>query len=189
MKKILTVVLTISVTFASAGEVSQRFLSNWTVEPWNYYGDIAAMQWRYLEYRPWSPSLGKLTSVSVITTISGSRKAAEELRYRYSFFTGWSPADYQLYRQGILPVNSLNFNIQESYTFSSTQELKKWEDYSYFPPASYYFESRTLADGHSIHASTDLKFSYVSAIPEMPTAILLGLGIVCFTFKRQSGAA
>ena len=189
MKKILAVILAISGTFANAGEVSQRFLSNWTVEPWNYYGDIAAMQWHYLEYEPWDSKLGKLTSVSVTTTISGTRQEAEELKYRYSFFTGWNPADYQFYRQAILPASSLNFSIKESYTFSSAPELKKWENNLYFPPANYYFESRTLANGHSIVASTELQFSYVSAIPEMPTAILLGLGLLSFAFKRQSGVA
>src|SRR4051812_4997187 len=76
---------------AHAATIVQDFDSNWTIAPWEYDGDIAAQNWQYLNYAPWDASMGTLTSVSISTTISGTRNEVDTLGIRYAFFTGWSP--------------------------------------------------------------------------------------------------
>lgn len=185
MQKILPLLFMILSTLANAKEITQNFSSSWSIDPWSYYGETAAIQWQYLEYEPWNSALGTLTSVTVTTSITGTRQQDEELKYRYSFFTGWNPADYQFYREAVLPANSLAFSFEETFNMTSEQALAKWTRYSLFTPANYYFESSTLSNGHSINVSTNLIFSYTSTVPEMPTVALYGLGILCLTLMRR----
>jgi hypothetical protein len=174
---------------ATAAETTQTFESTWTVEPWNYYGYIAAMQWHYLPYDPWNPALGSLQKVTVITDITGSRSNYEELNYGYSFFTGWSPDDFQFGRGAVLSSGTGKFSFTESYTFTSAGELSRWANYLYFPPANYYFESRTITGGHSISALTTITFSYVQSVPEASTTTAFLLGLLTIVTLRRNGSA
>ena len=160
---------------ALSATITQQFNSSWTVSPWNNSGDIAAMQWHYLPYQPWSQSLGTLNSVEVHTVIDGLRENAnEDIRIRYGFFTGWSPADYQFGREFYLPSGTSAFSHTDSYTFASVAELEPWISYQYYPPAHYYFESRTVTEQHSISATTTLEYMYLPSVPE-PASLSLAL--------------
>lgn len=175
-------------TQASATTTTQTFTSSWSIDPWDYYGDLAAMKWHYLPYEPWNPALGVLQEVIVSTNISGTRDSlTDDLSIRYSFFTGWSPADYQLSSDLVIGAGTADFNISETFTFSSPVEIQNWEIYSFYPPANYYFESRTVSAGHTIFAETTLTYSYISAVPEPEThaMLLAGLGLLGFMLRRR----
>ena len=104
-----------SIGLVHASEKTQSFSSDWTVSPWDYYGDTAAMEWHYIEYEPWDTVLGKLREVRVQTEILGEHESrAEDVRIRYAFFTGWSPADYQLSTHSYKPVSDKVFSILSS---------------------------------------------------------------------------
>jgi hypothetical protein len=160
-----------------AQSVEQVFTSAWTVLPWDYYGDVAAMQWHYLPYRPWDASLGRLDRVTVSTVVTGTRmNSADDVRLRYSFFTGWMPADYQFYDEVVLPSGSLSFNFTRDFVFVTPSSLVTWTTYDYLPRANYYFESRTVAGGHSLTATTTLTYAYSAVVPEPNTTILFTSG-------------
>lgn len=163
----------------NAATTTQAFESSWDVSPWNYYGDVAAMQWHYLPYVPWDSSLGVLQEVRVDTQISGMRQlSSEPIRIRYAFTTGWNPADYQFYREFSLPGGSSSFGLSESYTFNTQSELQNWAEVSYYPPAHYYFESRSVEAPHSISAVTTLTYTYAAAVPEPATWSFLLVGLM-----------
>ena len=67
-----------SVGLAHASEKTQSFSSEWTVSPWTYYGDTAAMKWHYIEYEPWDTALGELREVRVQTEILGALESPDE---------------------------------------------------------------------------------------------------------------
>ena len=190
---LLLVAATIALPCAAATQ-AQSFVSSWTVSPWNYEGQVAAMQWQYLPYSPWNQSLGTLQEVQVSTTLTGERQlASEALHIRYAFFTGWTPSDYQLYREVSVPGGDAAFNLTESYTFSGTAELLNWIEYLYFPPANYYFESRTVQAAHTVNALTTLTFTYAAAaaaVPEPATSLLViaGLGLLMLRIRKHSEA-
>lgn len=162
--------LTISmcpISLADASEKTQTLVSDWTVSPWNYYGDTAAMNWHYQEYQPWDPALGELREVHVKTEILGEHVTrAEDLRIRSSFFTGWSPADYQLSMGINIPADDDIFSFSESYVFRSPAELQQWVSYDHDLPAHFYFESRTVKAEHTVSAITTLTFIYDS-LPDL----------------------
>ena len=74
---LLLVAATIALPCAAATQ-AQSFVSSWTVSPWSYEGQVAAMQWQYLPYSPWNQSLGTLQEVQVSTTLTGERQLASE---------------------------------------------------------------------------------------------------------------
>jgi hypothetical protein len=149
---------------AYASEKTQSFSSDWTVNPWDYYGDIAAMDWHYIEYELWDSALGELREVRVQTEISGERESrTEDVRIRYAFSTGWSPADHQLSTTFYIPAGDKAFSISNSFVYDSPEEVQQWVSYDYVPPAHYYFESRTVDAGQTINAVTTLTFIYDSS--------------------------
>ena len=81
--------LVCSIGLVQASEKTQTFVSEWTVDPWNYYGDTAAMNWRYIKYEPWDSAQGELREVRIQTEILGEYESrAEDVRIRSSFFQG-----------------------------------------------------------------------------------------------------
>lgn len=171
----------------NAAVITQVFSSSWAIEPWDYYGDVAAMQWQYQPYQPWDAALGTLQEVRVDTQYTGDRTTSEPLRIRYSFFSGWAPSDYQFYREFWLPAGS-SFAESESYVFGPAQ-LGQWTTLGYYPPANYYFESRTVDGGHSISALTTLTFTYAQAVPEPPTGGLLLAAALAFSLVARARVA
>ena len=85
----------LSTSNAQAASITHYVDSNWTVSPWNHVGDVAAQQWQYLNYAPWDASLGTRQSVSITSTVNGTRAPADGLGLRDAFLTGWTPNPYQ----------------------------------------------------------------------------------------------
>ena len=153
-----------SIDLTHASEKTQHFSSEWTVRPWDYYGDIAAMKWHYTEYELWDTALGELREVRIQTEIFGERVSrTEDVRIRSAFFTGWSPADYQLSMSFNIPADDNAFSISKSNVYSSPADIQQWVSNDNIPPAHFYFESRTVDAGQTIYAVTTLTFIYDSS--------------------------
>lgn len=196
----LSLGLLIAPMLANAKTISQTFDSSWTVGVWNYYGAVSALQWQYIPYAPWSPSLGTLTSVAIDTVISGTRvDSLDPVHIRESLITGWSPDAYQYYADYFIPAGKTSFTWDQKQIFSSQTDLANVTNYQYFTGnynqgsgtggAWYYFESSTLDAAHSINAVTTLvyNFSPAAAVPEPETYAMLfvGLGLMGFIVRRR----
>jgi len=181
---LLMMAISICVTgLAHASEKTQSFSSDWTVSPWNYYGDTAAMKWHYIEYEPWDTALGELREVRVQTEILGEQESrAEDVRIRYSFFTGWNPVGHQLSTGFNKPVGDKAFSISNSFVYDSPEEIQQWINYDNSPPRHYYFESRTVDAGHTISAITTLTFIYDS----LPDLLVLELVDLVLNYEESS---
>ena len=169
----------------NAAVVTQTFTSSWAIDVWNYNGDVAAMQWKYVAYDPSHSSLGVLDQVRVETTITGQRAlASEATRIRYAFFTGWAPDDFQLNREFYIAGGTSSLAFSETLVYNTRNDLQNWTDYSYFPPANYYFESRTVSAGHSVDATTTLTLVYSQQVPEPSTILLVLASLLSAAAKR-----
>lgn len=192
MKKLLVslvVVGLLSWSNANAGLITQSFESDWSTDVWNYYGDIAAMEWHYQAYTPWAPSNGKLTAVEISTQISGTRAdITDTVRIRSSFFTGWNPVEYQYAQTKYIPGGDLDFSSNWSQLYTTPEEIALVTNYLYFTGiyetgagtggAWYYFESRTENASHTIQATTTLSFYFDAiSVPEPASLALLCLGL------------
>ena len=172
-----------SIGLAHASGKTQSFSSDWTVSPWDYYGDTAAMEWHYLEYEPWDTALGELREVRVQTEILGEHESrAEDVRIRSAFFTGWSPAGHQHSMSFNIPADDNAFSISKSYVYSSPADVQQWVSYDNVPPAHYYFESRTVEAGHTISAVTTLTFIYDS----LPDQLVLELVDLVLNYEESN---
>ena len=167
---------------AEASERTQTFISEWAVDPWNYYGDTAAMNWHYITYEPWDRALGELREVRVQTEILGEHESrAEDVRIRSAFFKGWSPANYQLSTHAYIPIGDKEFLTSMSYVYDSPQEIEQWLNSDTASPAHYYFESRTAKAGHKISAVTTLTFIYDS----LPDLMVLELADLVLNYEES----
>jgi len=172
-----------SIGLAHASEKTQSFSSDWTVSPWDYYGDTAAMEWHYLKYEPWDAALGELREVRVQIEILGEHESrAEDVRIRSSFFTGWSPTDRQLSMGFNKPADDDAFSVLRSYVYSSPEDVQQWVNYDNVSPAHYYFESRTVEAGHTISAVTTLTYIYDS----LPDQLVLELVDLVLNYEESS---
>lgn len=172
-----------SMGLAHASEKTQSFASEWTVGPWDYYGDTAAMQWQYIDYEPWDPALGVLREVRVQTDILGEYESrAEDVRIRSAFFKGWSPANYQLTANSYVPIDDREFLASMSFVYDSPEELEQWLNSDTARPGHYYFESRTVTAGHTISAVTTLTFVY-DALPDL---LVLELAELVLNYEESS---
>ena len=172
-----------SIGLAHASEKTQSFSSDWTVSPWEYYGDTAAMEWHYIKYEPWDTALGELREVRVQSEILGEHESrAEDVRIRYAFFSGWSPADYQLSTHLYKPINDKAFSISNSFVYNSPEEIQRWINYDNSSPAHYYFESRTVEAEHTISAVTTLTYIYDS----LPDQLVLELVDLVLNYEESS---
>lgn len=172
-----------SVGLVQASEKTQTFVSEWTVDPWNYYGDTAAMDWHYIKYEPWDRTLGELREVRIQTDILGEHESrAEDVRIRSAFFRGWTPANYQLATHSYIPIGDKEFLTSMSYVYDSPQEIEQWLNSDSAPPAHFYFESRTVKAGHKISAVTTLTFIYDS----LPDLLVLELANLVLNYEKSS---
>jgi autotransporter-associated beta strand protein len=163
-KRFKAAIAFLSLTVATApthGETQvQTFDTSWMVSPWNHYGVVAARRWQYLPYKVWDSALGTLDNVEISTVVSGSRSSTSDVqKFRYSFFTGWNPADYQFYEEVEIPGGTSTVSWQRTQSFSGSA-LSDWLTYSYLPQATYCFESTTISAAHSIVAQTTLTYGY-----------------------------
>lgn len=177
-----TAVFFAAVPLSHASVMTQQFDSNWTVSRWDYYGDVAALQWHYLPYVPWTSSMGTLTRVSISTRITGEKNATEDLAIRYAFFTGWNPNQYQFYAGRVFSAGESSF----SGTFEYDLPVNNFADPLFLPQANYYFESRSATE-HSIIARTTLTYDYVrsSDVPlPAPWSLLIAGGAAFAVYRR-----
>lgn len=177
-----------SIASAHAATITQNFNSNWTVDPWDYNGDIAAQYWQYLNYAPWDTSLGTLNSVQITTTVNGTRDAADSVGLRHAFFTGWTPAQYQFSDVASIAAGSGTFSDTRTFVSGTDFALTNFLSYLYLPQAYYFFESRSNAT-HSIDATTTLVYNYdvTQLISEPATELLMlvALGALAIAVRRK----
>lgn len=182
---------------AYASVITQTFESSWSVDVWDYNGDLAAMEWEYQTYRPWDSDLGILTSVEIFTEFEGTRDdAAEPLRIRSSFFTGWNPVKYQFSQTENIAAGDRNFSGTWSSSYTTPDAIASVTDYEYFTGvydsgagsggAWYYFESRTENAAHTIAAKTTLSYRYDSVSVSEPGSLgLIGFGLAGLVLARS----
>ena len=157
-------IIVCSIGLSHASEKTQHFSSEWTVEPWDYYGEISARKWHYVEYERWDATLGELREVRIETEIVAERESqTDDVRVRRAFFTGWSPTDYQHFMNFNIPANDNTFSISKTHVYNSPADLRQWISSKNVPPARYYFESRTEDAGQTVYAITTLTFVYDSS--------------------------
>jgi hypothetical protein len=198
IKKLAIGVIVLGVSSVSqAVLVTQTFSSVWTVNVWNYYGDISAMDWHYQTYTPWDSSLGTLTAVDISTQFLGTREdASDAVRIRSSFFTGWDPVNYQYSHTAYIVSGESNFSGSWSRSYTTSDAIAAVTNYQYFTGvynagagtggAWYYFESRTESAGHSIEASTTLSFYYDPiSVAEPNTLGLFVVTLASISFLRR----
>jgi len=146
---------------AQAESVEQTFDNAWSVDVWDYYGYVAAMFWKYQLYDTLECSQGALTDVEVQLDISLSGvTVGDDFRYEASFFTGWSPNDYQFHTSVWLLDITGDMEISRTWVFSTPEELAEWVDPLYGPGGCHYFETTTLDWSHTVEATTVLTFTY-----------------------------
>jgi hypothetical protein len=68
-KLAIGIIALVSSSVSQAVLVTQTFSAVWTIDLWNFYGDISAMDWHYQTYTPWDSSLGTLIAVDVSTQL------------------------------------------------------------------------------------------------------------------------
>jgi hypothetical protein len=197
VKKIIVgIMISCSWVVAQAGVITQTFDSSWQTGVWDYYNDIAAMEWEYQTYTPWDGSMGNLTSVVISSKFTGVREDVnDELRVRSAFFTGWEPVNYQYSKTVIIDGGDNQFSTNWSQSYNTPEEIAVITNYSYFTGiydrgpgtggAWYYFESRTENGIHSIEATTTLSYYYDAIAVNSPTTLpLLGIALASLIFIR-----
>jgi len=174
-----TLIVAALIGTAQANTITQVFASDWTISTWDYYGDVAALQWHYIPYSTWDSSLGTLNKVAITTSIEGVKDASDSVSIRYAFFTGWNPDQYQFYGENQFSAGSTTFSATLSKTSGTDFALSNFQNYLYLPQANYYFESRSTVT-HSIHANTALVYDYIpiSSVPEPESYGMLMAGLI-----------
>ena len=199
-KRVLAVLMVsflFGLTNAHAAVITQSFESSWTVDVWDYKGDVSAMEWHYQQYTPWDPSLGTLTSAEIRLEFAGTREdAAETVRIRSGFFTGWEPVQYQYSLKEYAAGGDATFTGDWSRSYTTPEDIAEITDFEYFTGvydsgagsggAWYYFESRTDNAAHAVAAKTTLSYYYDPvSVPEPGTPGLLLMGLVGAGLARK----
>jgi len=180
---LVTAISICSIGLAHASEKTQVYNSDWTVSPWDYYGDTAAMEWHYIEIEPWDKASGQLREVHVQTEILGEHESQpEDVRIRYAFFTGGSPVDYKFSTHFYKPAGDKAFSISNSFIYDSPEEVQRWIASDNTAPTRFYFESRTVDAGHTISAVTTLTFIYDS----LPDQLILELVDLVLNYEESN---
>jgi len=167
-------------SIALAGPITQTFSDSWTVNVGDNGFANEAKQWNYQPYGL-APANLSSTEVDILITVSDF-VAGDDFNFRSSFFTGWTPSEYQFYIDQTLPnVSSNQFTFGLHYLFDQPSDLDTWTDSIFGPNGHYYFESTTFLGGHTIDATTTLSYN----VPEPSSLSLLALGMLGL-FKRRT---
>ena len=174
-------------TPANPASITQTYLHEWSVDVWDYYGDVAARRWEYKPYTAFDSSLGTLDQVTVSLRINLEPTEEDTFGYRMAFVIAPPslPADYQFYAAEWFYFISEEILIEREWIYSDPYELAKWVDPLYGPNGVSYFETTTFYSAHTINAQIALTFDY-SPVPEPSTVFLLAFGLLGFAgFGRK----
>lgn len=177
----LTILMTQS---ALAGVITQEFEDSWTVALGDYWGSEYAIAWQYQDYEL-APTTVTSVELELFFTVSGY-EVGDDLNFRLSFFTGWTPSEYQFYSdQTISNLSGSKTYFGATYLFNDAEDLERWSSSAFGASGNQYFESTTFNGSHSISARTTLVYNYTE-VPEPSSILLLGLGVIGLAFARKS---
>ncbi len=153
---------------SGAGEITAAFSSDSKrYDLWDYNGRVAAQGWSYTPYKVFDKTLGTLTAVKINTTITGTRNdASREIAIRQSFFTGWSPADYQFFESFSLPAGAAAISYNKETVITDAAALAKWTTPQYVGTdqlGNNYFEAVGYGAGFTLGRRTTITFVYQPA--------------------------
>jgi sugar lactone lactonase YvrE len=159
---------TCSAAGSGSREITQAFSSDSKrYDLWDYNGRVAAQGWSYTPYKVFDKSLGTLTAVKISTTITGTRDdASREIAIRQSFFTGWSPADYQFFESFSLPAGAAAISYNKETVITDAAALAKWTTPQYVGTdqlGNNYFEAVGYGAGFTLGRRTTITFVYQPA--------------------------
>jgi len=178
-KFLSVLIFAFSSSVALATPITQTFDDSWTVNVGENGFANSATQWNYQPY-VLAPENLTSTEVDIFITVSDF-VAGDDFNFRASFFTGWTPAEYQFYIDQTLPdIASNQFTFGLHYLFDEPGDIDTWTSSIFGPNGHYYLESTTYAGSHTISATTTLTYN----VPEPSTLVIFFLAGIALVYRR-----
>ncbi len=171
---------------AVAATYEQNFHAEWTVDVWDYYGNVAARSWTYdWTYVPFSSELGTLTKVEVELTIDVSgATVGDRFGYRTNLCDSCvGKCGFWIGIENPPVIESPSFQIHQTVTHTDPADLANWI-VPCSPAAGYfYFEAATFTASHTLQANLRVVFTYEP--PFVPVGIDIKPGSYPNTFNQN----